>query len=80
MEAVMPSVDHDTQQIISTYQQIYNLIFKYGIFIILGVLSFTVVLFLDPHAYGDVSELSSPNTLPAGIQPIIYSGNTYIAK
>lgn len=76
----MPSVDQETQQIISTYQQIYNLIFKYGSFIVLGVLSFVVILSLDTKSFTTDNDLSSLNGQSSIVPTVITSGDTYIAK
>lgn len=76
----MPSVDQETQQIIATYQTIYNLIFRYGIFIILGVVSFVIVLTLNPRAYSIYNADSSFSSPENQVQPLLISGNTYIAK
>ena len=76
----MASVDHDTQQIISTYQQIYNLIFKYGIFIVLAALSFVVILSLKPVSYANSDDISLLNTNNTTISMLVHSGDAYIAK
>lgn len=80
MEAMMPSVDQETQKIISTYQQIYNLIFKYGIFIVMGVLSLIVVLSLKPNSYVDAAGIWGMNAQIALAPTLIHSGDAYIAK
>lgn len=79
MEASMPSVDHETQQIITTYQQIYNLIFGYGIFILLTVVSFLVVLVVKPIILANSVEIN-PTINNATVSSLVQSGNTYIAK
>lgn len=80
MEAVMPSVDLETQKIISTYQKIYNLIFRYGIFIILGIVSFGVVLSLHTRSFAPGKDLASFNGQFSKVPTMIHSGETHIAK
>lgn len=80
METAMPSVDRETQQIIATYQKIYNLIFRYGIFIVLGVISFGVVLMINPHAYTIYNVDNTFSSSQEELQPLLLSGDTYIAK
>lgn len=76
----MPSVDQETQQIISTYQQIYNLIFKYGTFIVLGALSFVVILSLNPTSYANSDDISLLTSQTNSSSMLVYSGSAYIAK
>lgn len=76
----MPSVDQETQQIISTYQQIYNLIFKYGVFIVLGALSFVVILSLKPTSYANSDDITLLNTQSSTVSMLVHSGDAYIAK
>lgn|GEM_PF-6160022 len=80
MEAAMPSVDQETQQIISTYQIIYNLIFKYGTFIVLAVISFAVILSIKPSTFASDDDITSVANESEELPTIIHSGNSYIAK
>lgn len=78
METTATLVDQETQKIITTYQKIYNLIFRYGSFIVLALLSGIVIVSLKPNpsysnnrgAAQQISALSS----------VMASGDTFIAK
>ncbi len=58
----MPGVDNidmETQKIIITYQKIYNIIFRYGAFIVLGILSFVIVLSLHTQSFASGKDLTA---------------------
>ena len=75
----MSHIDIETDKIISTYQRIYSVIFRYGIFILLGVASFGVVLSLSPEWFNDVN-IGFANNPIAKTSPFIKSGSVLIAK
>lgn len=79
MEASMPSVDHETQQIINTYQQLYNLIFGYGVFIVLSIVSFFIVLAIKPIIFSSSVNIN-PLAADTKVSSLVVSGDTYIAK
>ena len=80
METTAVVIDQETQKIITTYQKIYNLIFKYGVFIILGTISGLMIMFLDPNP--SYSNNRSPNTQATNeaLTSIVTSGDMFIAK
>lgn len=78
METTAVVIDQETQKIITTYQKIYNLIFRYGTFIVLGLISGIVVMSLSPNpSYSNNRAVTGPQAV---LSTILTSGDMFIAK
>lgn len=76
----MPGIDQETQKIVSNYTKIYNVIFRYGIFGVLIVVSFVFILLLKPESFANNNDIALLNGQFAVSSTLLQSGNSYIAK
>ena len=80
METTVPVIDQESNEIIRTYQIIYAVIFKFGGYIIVGILSFFIMAYFG-GAQAEVTKAGYSGQMPLpAARSITVSGDLYTAK